>query len=151
MVKIGEVLNQRSATVDVGGKEDRRVSESSGNTFQAQLIQIEGESQEERIKNLASMIFEQGDKLGKKVDVRELKVYKKMISEFLKEAVGNSRKFYKDGFLDKRGRYRVYATINRINEEVDNLTSDVLSSEKDNINILKRIDDIRGLIMDILL
>src|SRR5690242_9673641 len=125
MVKIGEVLNQRSTAIEVGGKEDRRISESSSNSFQTQLIKVEGDSQEERIKNLASMIFEQGEKLGKKVDVRELKVYKKMISEFLKEAVGSSRKFYKDGFLDKRGRYRVYATIKRVNEEVDNLTSDV--------------------------
>ena len=151
MVKIGEALNQHSTVPEIGGKEDRRISESKVGTFRSQLIRVEGETQEERIKNLAAMIFDQGEKLGKKVDIGELKVYKRMISEFLEEAVGNSHKFSKESFLDRRGRHRVYATIKRVNTEVENLTKDVLNNEKDNIKILQRIDDIRGLIMDILL
>ncbi len=151
MIKVGETLNQRSSISEIGGREDKKVAESKTGSFQAQLIRVEGETQEERIRNLAAMIFEQGDKLGKKVDIRELKVYKKMISEFLGEAVNNSHKFSKESFLDRRGRYRVYATIKKINEEVANLTTDVLSEEKDNIKILQRLDDIRGLIMDMFL
>lgn len=151
MVKIGETLNQHSTVAEVGSREERKVQGSNSGTFQSQLIRVEGETKEERIKNLAAMIFEQGEKLGKKVDLRELKIYKRMISEFLEEAVSNSHKFSKESFLDKRGRYRVYATIKRINTEVESLTKDVLASEKDNINVLQRIEDIRGLIMDILL
>lgn len=149
MVKISETLGQSSAIGSLSPTEDKRIRDAGKGTFQSSLIKIEGANQEEIIRNLADAIFEQGEKLGKKVDIRELKKYKQLISAFLEEAVGASCKFSKDSFLDRRGRYRVYATIKKINDEVAELTKEVLSSEKDNIKILQKLDDIRGLIMDI--
>lgn len=149
MVKISEALSQSNQVTGLIGKDDKKISESKTNSFRAQLVKIEGDTQEERVKNLALMIFEQGEKLGKKVDIRELKKYKDLISSFLEEAVGSSCKFSKESFLDRRGRYRVYATVKKINEEVDSLTKEVLSAQKDNIKVLQKLDDIRGLIMDI--
>jgi uncharacterized protein YaaR (DUF327 family) len=74
-----------------------------------------------------------------------------MISEFLEEVIGGSRKFTKRSLLDRRGRHKVYAMIKQVNDELDALAKEVLNSEKDNISIIKRLDDIRGLIMDLLL
>lgn len=149
MVKIGEGLGQSNTVGGLSPLDEKRVREARTDSFQARLIKIEGDTQEERIRNLAQAIFQQGEKLGKKVDIRELKKYKQLISTFLEEAVGTSCKFAKESFLDRRGRYRVYASIKRINEEVEELTKQVLSSEKDNIQILQKLEDIRGLIMDI--
>jgi hypothetical protein len=106
---------------------------------------------EQHIEELARQIAEQGKKLGDKVDIRELRTYKKLISEFLDEAVGSSMKFSKQSLLDRRGRHKVYALIKKINTELDLLTQDVIKDEKDNIGILRRIDDIRGLILDMIL
>jgi len=149
MVKIGETLSQSATVGGLSPIDEKKVKEARADSFQARLVKIEGDTQEERIRNLAQIIFEQGEKLGKKVDIRELKKYKQLISAFLEEAVGTSCKFSKESFLDRRGRYRVYATIKRINKEVEELTRQVLSSERDNIKILQKLDDIRGLIMDI--
>lgn len=151
MVKINDALSQSATVGGLSPVDDKRIREAKTDSFQARLMKIEGDTQEERIRNLAQAIFEQGEKLGKKVDIRELKKYKQLISTFLEEAVGTSCKFSKDSFLDRRGRYRVYATIKRINEEIEELTKQVLSSESDNIKILQKLDDIRGLIMDIFL
>jgi len=57
----------------------------------------------------------------------------------------------KQNVLDRRGRYRVYSTIKKINDELDNLVADVLRNQKDNLKILQRLDDIRGLILDLLM
>ena len=150
-MKVNETLNQPSSVASVGGRDERKTAEIKGDSFQSQLKRAEGQNLDERINLLVQDIFEQGEKLSKKVDIRELKKYKKLISEFLGEAVGNSHKFSKESFLDRRGRYKVYASIKKINEELDCLTRDVLSEEKDNIKILQRLDDIRGLILDITL
>ena len=106
-------------------------------------------SNEERIMGLMERIFEQGKKVGDKVEIKELMYYKKLISEFLNEVIDGSYKFSKQNFLDRRGRHRVYAIIKKINKELELLTQDVLSKENDNLGILKRLDDIRGLILDI--
>jgi len=150
-MKVRETLVKPSDIQGVPGKEERKVSESKDSGFQNQLRRIEDQNYEERINNLVKSIVEQGDKLSKKVDIKELKIYKKLVSEFLDEAVGNSHKFSKRNLLDRRGRHRVYAVVKKINEQLDKLTEDVLAAQKDNIGILQKLDDIRGLILDIVM
>jgi uncharacterized protein YaaR (DUF327 family) len=53
--------------------------------------------------------------------------------------------------LDRRGRHKVFAVIKKVNEELDDLTREVLTDEKDRIKILKKLDDIKGLILDLFL
>ena len=103
----------------------------------------------ERLRKLAQDIAAQGDMLAEKVDIRELRVYKKMIADFMDEAVGNSRKFSKQSYLDRKGRHKVYAVIKKVNEELDELTQEMLRGEKDRIRILTRIEDIKGLVLDL--
>ncbi|OPZ93387.1 MAG: hypothetical protein BWY74_01143 [Firmicutes bacterium ADurb.Bin419] len=148
-MKIREGMNSPTNIAEVSGAEQKKVADINGNSFENKLKRVEEHNVEERIKYLVSQISEQGEKLGKKVDVRELKIYKKLISEFLDETLNNSQKFSKESLIDRRGRHRVYATVKKINSELDELTKDVLSAEKDNIKILQRIEDIRGLILDI--
>lgn len=150
-MKIRESINSSSSLPGLSSKDEKKVSDSSGASFKNHLKRFEGHSVDERIQILLGQIEEQGYKLGSKVDLRELKIYKRLISEFLDEALNNSQKFSKDSHLDRRGRFKVYATVKKINSEMDNLTKDVLSAEKDNIRILERIEDIRGLILDITL
>ena len=150
-MKVNESLNKTSNIVGAASKEDRKVVEGKEVTFQNQLKKVESDNLEQYIQDLASKIYEQGKKLGKKVDIRELKIYKNLISEFLDEAVNNSHKFSKESFLDRRERYKVYATVKKINSSLEELTKQVLSDEKNNIGILKNIEDIRGLILDITL
>lgn len=104
-----------------------------------------------RLREKADEIVKQGEKLAEKVDIKELRVYKKLISDFMDEAVGNSRKFSRQSFLDRRGRHKVYAVIKKVNEELDELTREVLQGERDRIKILKKLDDIKGLILDIMM
>lgn len=148
-MKIREGLNSSANINEMSGSEQKKVAETNSNAFESKLKRVEEHNVEERIKYLVNQITEQGEKLGKKVDVRELKIYKKLISEFLDETLNNSQKFSKESFIDRRGRHRVYASVKRINSELEELTKDVLSSEKDNLSILQRIEDIRGLVLDI--
>jgi uncharacterized protein len=150
-MKVNEALNKTSNVVGAVGKDDRKVADTKDVNFQNQLKRVESDNFDQYIKDLASKIFDQGEKLGKKVDIRELKIYKSMISEFMDEAVNNSHKFSKESFLDRRGRYKVYATVKKVNSSLEQLTEQVLKDEKDHLGILKNIEDIRGLILDITL
>jgi uncharacterized protein YaaR (DUF327 family) len=124
-------------------------ADAPGGSFFGALQGAEDRNVVERLRKLAHEITAQGEKLAEKVDIRELHVYKKMIADFLDEAVGNSRKFSKQSFLDRKGRHKVYAVIKKVNEELDELTQDLLRGEKDRIRILTRIEDIKGLILDL--
>ncbi|HOQ75954.1 MAG TPA: YaaR family protein [Thermoclostridium sp.] len=128
-----------------------KVQDKGGAQFSSHMDRHFGNAQEEMLRQMAKEIEKQGERLAEHIDISELKVYKRMISEFLDHAVRGSSKFLKESFLDRRGRHRVYAIIKSINENLDILTQEVLKTEKNRLEILGRIEDIRGLILDLIL
>ncbi len=129
----------------------KKVNDMNGAQFSSHMDRQFSESQDEELKKKAFEIEKQGKHFASHIDVSELKAYKRLVMEFLNEAVRSSSRFSKDSFLDRRGRHRVFSTIKIVNEKLEQLTKDVLSSEKDNLAILGRIEDIRGLILDLVL
>ena len=119
--------------------------------FQRQMTQLGETQHREYIESLASRIFEQGELVAKKADIKELQKYRQMITELLNDAVSNSFEFSKSADLDKRGRHRVFATINKVNAKLDELTQEILEGQKDTLKLLDRVDDIRGMLVDLFL
>lgn len=102
-----------------------------------------------RLQGLMEEITMQGERLSKRRDVRDMKRYRGLIKEFLNEVVSRSHSFTRENFLDKRGRHRVYGIIRLIDENLDELAKELVNDEKDNIAILGRIGEIKGLLLDI--
>lgn len=102
-----------------------------------------------RLNSLMEEIVMQGDKLVKRMDVKDMRHYRALIKEFLNEIVNRSHKFSRENFLDRRGRHRVYGIIRRVDEKLDELAQELVKDEKDKIAILSAIGEIRGLLLDI--
>ena len=64
--------------------------------------------------------------------------------------VKNSHIFFKENSLDRRGRHRIYSLVKKVDQELDELTQEFLDLENKRINILKRLNDIQGILMDIM-
>lgn len=121
------------------------------NAFKFTLISnIKEADLQARIGELINEISEQGKKISKKTDIRDMKRYRELIKSFLNEVVFRSHQFSRENFLDRRGRHRVYGIVKLIDQNLDELAEELLKDEKDNIIILNKIDEIRGLLLDIL-
>lgn len=110
---------------------------------------IEEAELQARLQNLMEDITMQGQKLSKRRDLRDMKHYRGLIKEFLNEVVTHSHAFSRENFLDRRGRHRVYGIIRLIDENLDQLAQELMKDEKDNLAILNKIGEIRGLLLDI--
>lgn len=120
-------------------------------TFKFTLISnIEEEGLKARLNIMMEDIIQQGKKLTKHMDVRDMKHYRELIKEFMNEIVNRSHKFSRENFLDKRGRHRVYGIIKLVDKNLDELAAQLIADEKDGMAILSKIDEIRGLLLDIL-
>ena len=114
------------------------------------MSSIEEDGLAARLQVMMEEITMQGKKLGKHMDVRHMKHYRKLIKEFMNEIVNRSHKFSRENFLDRRGRHRVYGMIKRVDEVLDELAGELIKDEKDAIAILDKVDEIRGLLLDII-
>ena len=119
-------------------------------TFKQKLNKIEQEYIRDRLKVLYSKIETLSGKLQDKLFIEDLVQYKELVREFLDITVSNSHTFYKENSLDRRGRHRVYSLVKKVDGELDELTKDFLNIENNRIKILRRLDDIKGLLLDIL-
>ena len=67
----------------------------------------------------------------------------------MNEIVNRSHKFSRENFLDRRGRHRVYGIVKLVDSNLDELAAELIKDEKDAISILNKVDEIKGLLLDI--
>lgn len=120
-------------------------------SFKFTLISnIEQQDLQARLNVLIEDIATQGKRITKHMDVVDMRRYRELIKEFMNEIVNHSHKFSRQNFLDKRGRHRVYGMIKLIDKNLDELALELIKDETDSIAILNKIDEIRGLLLDLL-
>lgn len=131
--------------------EKREITAPSDGSFKFALAsKIEEQSLQARLTLVMEEITQQGEKIGKRMDIRDMKKYRALIKDFLNEVVTRSHKFSRENFLDKRGRHRVYGIVKLVDQTLDELASELLKDEKDHLVILGKIDEIRGMLLDII-
>lgn len=126
------------------------VQEADGSFKFTLISHIEDQELQARLSHMLDEISAHGKKLAKHTDVRDMKYYRELIRGFMNEIVSRSHKFTRENFLDRKGRHRVYTMIKLVNEDLDELAQELIKDEKDRIFILNKIDEIRGLLLDIL-
>ena len=126
------------------------VQEADGSFKFALISNIEEHDLQARLSAMLEEITSQGNKLSKRMDLTDMKCYRELIRGFLNEIVNRSHKFSRENFLDRKGRHRVYTMIKLVDQNLDELAAELIKEEKDNLVILDKIDEIRGLLLDIL-
>ena len=119
--------------------------------FSFTLNRLGEEGLTERLSALIGEITVIGKNLADHMDLRDMKKYRGKVSDFINEVVTNSHKFSRENFLDRRGRHRVYGIIRLVDKNLDELAQELIKSEKDHLKILEKTDEIRGLLLDILI
>ncbi len=131
--------------------EQTQQTQKTDDAFRFTLMShIEEAGLQERLTLLFEDITMQGKKISKHMDVKDMKRYRSLVKDFLNEIVNRSHRFSRENFLDRRGRHRVYGIIRLIDENLDELAAELMKDEKDNLSILSKIGEIRGLLLDIL-
>ena len=110
---------------------------------------IEEQELQARLTSLMEEITMQGDKLAKHRNIKDMRRYRGLVKDFLNEIVNRSHSFSRENFLDRRGRHRVYGIVRLVDAKLDELAQELVKDEEDNLSILNKIGEIRGLLLDI--
>ena len=123
---------------------------SGDDSFKFTLISnIEEKDLQQKLRTMMEDINEQGEKIARHMDIKDMRRYRELVKGFLNEVVSRSHEFSRENFLDRRGRHRVYGIVKLVDKNLDDLAGELVMDEKDHIAIVSRIDDIRGLLLDV--
>ena len=89
---------------------------------------IEEAALTDRLQLMMEEITMQGDKIVKRMDVKDMRRYRTLIKDFMNEIVNRSHKFSRENFLDRRGRHRVYGIIRLVDEKLDELAQELVTT-----------------------
>lgn len=144
-LKISEILASRFS-------EAHKVPEKPvQDSFSYALNKLSDEGLAARLHLLIGEIADMGKRITKHMDIADLKDYRRMITDFINEVVTHSHEFSRENFLDRRGRHRVYGIVRMINKDLDELAQELLKTEKDHLSILDKVNEIQGLLLDIMI
>jgi uncharacterized protein YaaR (DUF327 family) len=126
---------------------------SGGGASDAFHKQFGNQLKEDYRKRVTELFDEITDMAAVILDNADLSVferYRGLIKNLLNEVVNNAYKLTSESVLDDRGRQRIYETISVIDQRLDEIASDILSKNNDRLEYISRVDEIRGLVLDML-
>lgn len=103
----------------------------------------------DKMTKMVQEIEEQGKVLAENRTVDHLRKYKKMVKKFLEEAVQNGLQLEEQRGFNRRGRTKIYKIVKEVDKKLIDLTNEVLDKEKKSMDILSRVGEIKGLLINI--
>jgi len=121
----------------------------SGETSEVESVDRTPEESDAEAAELLDSVFEAGDRLKHQTDLQSLRDYKESVRRFLSVVVkrGLAVQEHQSG-ADVMKRKR-YALIRVIDEKLERLAAGMISNQRNQIDLLARIDEINGLIVDL--
>lgn len=116
----------------------------------ADVFQQQGqrESSDELSRRIQE-IQQQGDRLSKSMTIRELSIYRNMVKRFLEETARRGVKLRDTKGWDRRGRGKQYKLLDEIDSALLTLADSLLETEQGRIELLGRVGEIRGMLINL--
>jgi uncharacterized protein YaaR (DUF327 family) len=113
---------------------------------------IKGEDQrmsQERLTRLLNDIDRQGQILARSRSIRDFYHYKNLVKQFMEEAVKYGIALDDRRGINRRGRSRLFKIVKEVDGELLKLADDLLSEQAPMIDLLARIGEIRGMLINL--
>ncbi len=126
-----------------------QVQDANGDFKFVLTSKLEDSNLAERLNLMMQDIIQQGERISKRNDIKDMQRYRILIKDFMNEVVSRSHVFSRENFLDRKGRHRVYGIIRQVDKELDELAQELVKDETNHLDILAKIGQIQGLLLDI--
>lgn len=118
--------------------------------FSDMMQQQEHKSSHDQLRRMLEQIDMQGQRLAKSMTVRELRAYRQMVKKFLDDTVRRGITMKDTKGWDRRGRGKRYKIIDEIDRSLVELGDHMLENEQGRLEVLGRIGEIRGLLINLI-
>ncbi|MDD5793973.1 YaaR family protein [Clostridium sp. HCP1S3_B4] len=139
-----EIGRVRSSTITKTGEEKKIVS--GRKSFSRSFDQAKERKSQEQLDKMAEDIKKKGNRLVITKTYADVKIYKKLIKEYLQSVLDYMYNTKKDISF---WQTQYFITVDTVDEKLEELTKAIVEDQMENINIASTIDEIQGLIVDI--
>ncbi|PKG22454.1 YaaR family protein [Niallia nealsonii] len=129
-------------------KQDIKITSNEVN-FQQFVVKQNEKLQAEQFSSLMKHIDDTGNRLNKSQNLRDLAKFKSLVKQFVKEAVDYGLQLKKDQSWDQFGQGKDLNIVTVIDEKLISLTEEVMNKESSHLNLLNKIGEIKGMLINL--
>ncbi len=123
---------------------------SSGSVRFGEMVQKNGDKlQVDQLTKLLTDIENAGDRLSRSRTFKDLAKYKTLVKKFVRETVDFGMDLKQSHTWNRFGEGRKLKTVETVDQHLVELTDDVMSKEKTSIDLLGKIGEIKGLLINL--
>ncbi len=127
----------------------RQVQQQATNNFGSLVVKQGQKMQTKQLTRLLGDISTAGERITKSRNLRDLAKFKMLIKRFLKESVSFGMELKQSHTWNRFGEGRRLKIVDTIDEKLIELTEDILNEEKDSVDLLAKIGEIKGLLINL--
>lgn len=131
-------------------KENSNSYQVSQQSFSDMMSQQEERASRDQLQRMLQRIEEHADRLARSMTVRDLRQYKRMVKQFLEETARRGVYLKETRGWDRRGRAKRFKLLEEIDSHLLQLADALVEDEKGRLEILARIGEIKGLLINYL-
>jgi uncharacterized protein YaaR (DUF327 family) len=117
--------------------------------FGQMITKHEQRMQTDTVTRLLGDISSAGDRLARSRNLRDMAKYKMLIRKFLQEAVDFGMGLKQSHTWNRFGEGRKLKIVETIDEKLIELAEEILNHEKSSIDLLDKIGEIKGLLINL--
>lgn len=126
-----------------------RQNNQANNRFGDMVVKQGSKMQTEQLTRLLGNISAAGDRVARSRNLRELARFKMLVKRFLQEAVDYGLEMKQSHTWNRFGEGRRLKIVETIDEHLVELAEDLLNEEKESIELLAKIGEIKGLLINL--
>jgi uncharacterized protein YaaR (DUF327 family) len=125
------------------------VTRGQSGPFEVTLKNTAAANRKQLCETLLDKIDAQGAAIKKSPSLKGIKRYRQLVREFMNEALNNSYQVESDSKWDYSGNRKEYVIVKKVNQFLEDLTNNFVNQEKSQIDLIAKLDEIRGMLVDL--
>lgn len=135
------------------GIEPAKNESSSGSRSQVRFGQLVGQQaqqmQTEEVARLLTEVTAAGDRLVRSRTMREFAKFRLLVQQVLKESTTYGFELKQGHTWNRYGEGKRLKTVKRVDEQLLELLDDLMNSEKSSLDLLEKIGEIKGMLINL--
>ena len=139
----------RDMHLDFRRNNDVKPATQNQGRFGDMVVKQGTKMQTEQLTRLLGDISSAGDRVARNRTLRELTRFKMLVKRFLQETVEHGLEMKQSHTWNRFGEGRRLKVVETIDERLVELAQDILNEEKETIDLLDKIGEIKGLLVNL--
>ncbi|MDI6785298.1 MAG: YaaR family protein [bacterium] len=147
--KVSGSFSHKDSSSVKRGSEKASVKNTKFTPFVEELESIAIAGRKKHLDQLLTSLDRQAKIFIEKPIYENLLTYKELVQTFMKETIDKSYEVKERVSRRSLEKQKIYFIVEKVNKDLEYLTEKILSNHSETINLIAKMDEIRGLLLDL--